>query len=120
MKYSAYVRVLPVFAVAMVVLMVAACSVVGVPAPKSFNDRVAAAVSSITTVRQTTIVLLERDKITAKDAQNIQNTANQARDGLEVARELYRIQPRSGEERLEATIRILESLQRYVDKRAKE
>lgn len=106
--------------VAMFLVFLTGCAVLGVPQPQTFNQKMAAAIHSVTVIRETTNVLAENGKITPKDAQNIQNSASQARDGLNVALELYGALPQAGEDRLAASIRILESLQRYVDQRAKE
>lgn len=102
------------------ILVLAGCAAFGVPSPKSFSEKLATGYSNVTTLRQTTTILLNNRVITAKDAQNIQNNANTVRDGLDVARDLYAVRPQDGVDRLEVALVSLQALQRYVDRKSKE
>lgn len=97
----------------LVLAMAVGCASLGIQ-PETFNERLVSAYASVTTVRDTTTVLVNRDVITANDAQNIQNTANQVRTGLDIADQLHRIRPRDGEDKLVATLRILHALEAYL------
>jgi hypothetical protein len=63
-----------------------ATSCVSMEAPKSFNDRLAYAYSSVAATRNTTAALLERKRISKADAIQIQALADQARTGLDLSR----------------------------------
>lgn len=95
-----------------VALMLPACQML---VPKTFNERLATGYATVTTVRQTATTLLTSQAISSKDAQNIQNQANAARDGLDVARDIRAAFPGQAEDKLTATIQILTALQKYVE-----
>lgn len=82
--------------------------------PQTFNQRMLVAYNTVTEVRTQTTVALAAKKISADDAQNIQDQANTARKGLDVARTLRATQPASAEDRLEATRAVLLALQAYL------
>lgn len=104
--------------VAMMVVMVAmaGCAALQIPVAKTFNQRTVAAYTSVDTVVQTTTVLVNRDVISANDAQNVRNTATDVRRGIEVAEQLYAIRPSAGEDKLIITLRILSELEKYLAK----
>lgn len=108
------------FVMAVLAVVLSACQILGVPEPQTFNQRVLVARSNVTTIRQTATVLLNNKVISSNDAQNVQNSANMARDGLDVASEIYALNPKGGMDKLEASINILESLQRYLASKQKE
>ncbi len=96
------------------------CAALGVPKPETFNQRLASGYATVTTVRQTTLTLLESRTISSADAQNVQNQANTAREGLDVARDIHRTLPQAGEDKLAVTNAVLQSLQKYLaSKRSK-
>ena len=101
------------------VMMVAGCQALLGISPKSFPDRLAAGYSSVTTVRESATVLLNRGVLTANDAQNVQNQANSVRQGLDVADALYKIRPADGEDKLIITLRILNTLEAYLEEKQK-
>jgi hypothetical protein len=107
------------------------CQALGLPAAKTFNERLAAGYTTVTAVREATsswvdgqvrIAQGEPDlaKRTQKlaavraDAQNIQAQADTARQGLDVARGLKGVDLKNAEARLASTLRILQALQQYL------
>jgi hypothetical protein len=98
------------------VLILSACTTLGTPAPKSFNERLAYGYTSVIQVRDTARVLLQANVISVEDAANIQQTADQARAGLDLAR-IFGQTPR-GEDKLAATLIVLTELQAYLAKRS--
>lgn len=98
----------------MAMLVMTACAALGVPKPETWNQRVVAAYSSVTAARETATILVNRDKLSAADAQNVQNTLNEARKGIEVAEALYKLKPADGEDKLVSTLRILQAAQAYL------
>jgi hypothetical protein len=94
----------------------AACQTAGVPAPKTYNERLASGYVTVTSVRDTARTLVLEGLITADDAQNVQNLADQARMGLDLARTFG--QTPQGEDKLTTALIILTELQSYLAKRA--
>lgn len=108
----------------------AGCETIGVPAAKTFNERLAVGYVSVTAVRDsaTTYFSAElaaaaalpdeqraaREQAIRKDAENVQAQADNAREALDIARTLKDLDVRSAETRLTAAIQILEALQTYL------
>lgn len=110
------------------------CASLGLPTAKTFNERLAAGYTTVTAVREATGVWLDgkvraaraepdqsrQDALIAAakaDAQNVQDQADRAREGLDVARSLRGLDLGAAEERLASTLRILEALQTYLEGR---
>jgi len=85
-----------------------------VPTPQTFNEREAAAISAVTEVRRATLTLLQAEKITAADAQNVQKQADAIVEGLKVARTLHSTNAAAATDKLQATLAILTALQGYI------
>ena len=98
------------------ILVLTACSAFGVLQPKTFSERLAAGYTLNIQVRDTATVLVSNSVISADDAQNVQNTADQARIGLDLAR-TFGSTPR-GEDKLATTLVILTGLQSYLAERS--
>lgn len=88
--------------------------------PKTFNERLAAGYVTVTSVRQTATTLLNSRKISSSDALNIQEQANTARSGLDIARDVYALRPKEGEDKLVVTLRVLDAMTRYLEAKQKE
>jgi hypothetical protein len=113
------------------VLALSGCQVLGVPAATGWNERLAGGYSLVTTVREAAGVRLDGQVAKAQgveeerrrvlllaakaDAQNLQDQADKAREGLDIARDLRGLNLGAAEERLTSTLRILEALQKYVE-----
>lgn len=99
-----------------VLVILSACQVLGTPTPKSYNERLAAGYTTLIAVRTTATSLLQSNFISADDAQHIQDTADKARTGLDLARTFGQT-PR-GEDKLTSTLIILTELQKYLAARS--
>jgi hypothetical protein len=97
-----------------ILLLLAACQTLGVPSPKSFNEREAAAISSVTAIRGTALSLLQSGKITADDASSIQKQADNAREAIVVADQLHAANPDAGSDKLTAIITGLNAISAYL------
>lgn len=84
------------------------------PKPITFNERMAAGLASVTFIRETATTLLAADRISVADAENVQDQANNARAGLDIAQSLKAIDPTAADAKLQATQLILSSLRNYL------
>ena len=91
-----------------------ACAQLGVPTADTFNQKLAVAIGSVTAVRETATTLLKAQKITADDAQNVQDGANNARTGIEVARTLSKANMTAADNKLTAVSTALQALNAYL------
>lgn len=94
-----------------------ACAQLGVPTADTFNQKLAVAIGSVTAVRETATTLLKAQKISADDAQNIQDGANNARTGIEVARTLSKVNLVAADNKLTAVSTALQALNAYLTSR---
>jgi hypothetical protein len=117
--------------VALATCILTACAAFGVPSISGFNAKLAGGYTTVTTVRELGSILLA-SKVTAAnmvgedskrkdllaaakmDAQNIQDQADKAKEGLDVARRLKEVDFKSAEARLESTLTILKALEAYT------
>ena len=90
------------------------CQTLGLSTPETFNQRLIASYGTVTSVRQAATTLLQAGRITVDDAVQIQNQANNARAGLDVARSLGRTDPKAGEDKLNAVRIGLTALEAYL------
>ena len=91
------------------------CASIGLPVPETFNQKLAVSLGAVTAVRESTITLLKAGKISADDAQNVQNQANNLRTGLDIARDIARTDPKAGDAKLTALHSALNALQTYLN-----
>ena len=101
-------------AMVLALLLLGACAYLGQPTPETFNERAAAAYASVTAVRQTALTLLQTGNITPADAQNVQEGADNAREGIDVARSIAVTNPGQAENRLTAAVVALNALNAYL------
>lgn len=101
----------------LVTITIQGCAFLGQPTPETFRERAAVALTTVTTVRQTALTLLQAQKITPDDATSVQGGADQARAGIEVARQIEATNPQAAENRLSAAITGLTALQAYLESR---
>lgn len=102
---------------ALIFAMLTACSTLGVQAPKTFNERLAAAYTTVTAARDTTATLLSANKISAVDAKNAQEQLDTARTGLDLARQIHASDPAGAQTRLDAIVVGLATLQAFLQSR---
>lgn len=102
---------------ALAIFALAACSTLGVPTPKTFEERTAAAYASVAAVRDSAATLLVAGKITVEDAENVQAQADTTRAGIDIARQIHAADPAKAEDRLGAVIVGLQALEAYLRSR---
>jgi len=95
------------------------CAALGLPTAETFNEKAAATLGTITTVRQTATTLLNERKITAEDGDNILKQTDNARAGLDIARVLNKQNPQAADAKLNAVRTVLVALQGYLAARGK-
>jgi len=100
-------------------LFLSACIALGVATPQTFNEKLAVGYSTVTASRDATATLLSSGKLSASDAQNVQDQLNNARTGLDVAREVHATNPSAGDAKLSAVVTGLTALQSYLQSRTK-
>lgn len=96
------------------VAALAACSALGVPTAKTFNEKWLAAQTADTTVLQTDMLLLGAGKISRDDAANIESQADNVKAGLDIARTLYATDQTAGTTKLDSVVVALQALQTYL------
>lgn len=103
-----------------VILLIAGCSTLGVPTPKTFNERWLAAQTADTAVIQTDLALYNAGKITKEDAANIEAQADNVKAGLDIARTVYATDQTAGNTKLVSVLTALQALQSYLATKGKQ
>jgi len=98
-------------------LLLTGCETLGIAKPETFNEKAAATLGTITTVRQTATTLLGQKRITADDGKNVLVATDAARTGLDIARTLHKSNPTAANQRLDAVRSGLTALQSYLAQR---
>jgi hypothetical protein len=96
-----------------------ACSMLDQLKPKSFNERLVLAYTTLNYVWTSAEVLLKSGKITKVDAQNLLEQTDKIRIDLDLAREFNRLKRPEAEDKLSQAITTLEAVKDYLDKRGK-
>lgn len=96
-------------------MIVAGCQTIATPA--TFNQKLAVAYSTVTEIRSAATTLLDSQRITADDGQNILDQTNAARAGLDVSRKLSTTDLKSADGKLNAIRTALDALKEYLDAR---
>lgn len=104
---------------ALLALVLAACTTLGTPAPQTISERIAVTVATVTAVRQSATTLLQAKKISVADAENIQQQADNVVAGAQVARSLAPVDPSAADAKLQQTRAVLTALQAYLTTREK-
>lgn len=104
-----------------VVLAVAlsACTTLGIPTAKTFNEKWLAAQTTDTAVLQTDIALLQAGKISKEDAANVEAQADNVKAGLDIARTIYENDQQAGQSKLDSVVTALTALQTYLQSKGK-
>ncbi len=100
-------------------ILLVACATLGVPTPESFNERTAFALAQITAVRESAARLVTSGSISAEDAQNIQQQADSARAGVDIAIVIHDTDPAQAENRLKTAQVIVDALRAYLQGQVK-
>lgn len=98
-------------------LLLVGCASIGLPAPQTFNDKVAAAYVSVSTLAETGLLLGQVGIISPDDAQNIHDQVAALKSAVDVAQTLYASQPQAASDRLTATLTALRALDAYLKTR---
>lgn len=98
----------------LLLMLIAGCASLGIPQADTFNKKEAVAITTVTAIRSTALTLLTSGKISADDAQNIQDQADNAREAIVVADTLHAADPNAGADRLTAIITSLTAIQTYL------
>jgi hypothetical protein len=102
----------------LVVGMVGACAAMGGIAPETYGERLAYAKITVTGARQLGGQLLDARKISADDAQQIQNQADLARDSIKVVEGMRATDPTAADIRLQGIVAGLRGLAIYLNSKA--
>jgi hypothetical protein len=92
-------------------IMLVGCAALGVPQLKSFGDRLAAGYTTVTGARQFNTTLLNGQRISSSDAENVQKQLDAAREGLDVASTLTGL---DAENKLQSTLAIANAALGYL------
>lgn len=101
----------------LLVLLIAGCGVLGVPAPQTFNQRAAAATATVNTASQSVLTLLQAHKITPDESDRYTDRTEDAQQAIDLARGIYPADPTDAENRLELTIKLLQILTAELESR---
>lgn len=105
------------YMLAILLSLASACAQLGLPTAQTFNEKLAAGYSSVTAVRDTATTLLVAKKISPDDAQNVQNQADNARAGLDIARSAHAVNATAADAKLTQVMAALTALQSYLAKK---
>jgi len=103
-----------VFLLAAITTGILGCSVFGLPTPETFNERLAAGYSSVTGVRNSATALLDSGTISSVDGMNVLEQTDNARVGLDIARQIHVSNPDAANQKLAAVITGLTALNGYL------
>jgi len=108
-----------IVAAALAAVALVACTSLGSPAPQTLNERIAVTITAVTAVRQSTTTLVAAGKLSAQDAENIQQQADNVRTGATIARSLAGVDPTAADAKLQQTRAVLLALQSYLASKEK-
>lgn len=83
--------------------------------PKNFEEKVAAAYTTVTTVRSLALSASQAEKISVEELKTVQEQANHFRAAINVTRQIKATNPDTAEKQLEAVITALAALQLYLE-----
>lgn len=91
-----------------------ACAQLGMAPADTFNKKVAAAYTTVQSVADSANAALAAGKITKSDATNVVTSARAALTAIDVAEGLHSTDPKAGDDKLAATLAILQALSAYL------
>lgn len=97
-----------------ILFILASCGILGVATPQTFNQRAAAAYVSVTAVRSTSNTLLRDRKLSSADHANVEQQADTARAGIDIATTVVVSDPTGADAKLDAAITITTALEAYL------
>ena len=98
-------------------LLLTSCAQLGIPTADTFATRLAVGYSTVTQVRQSATVLLNAQKLTPADGDNVLKSTDAARAGLDVARTISAVDLSAANSKLTAVHTVLTALQAYLASR---
>lgn len=99
---------------ALCLALLVGCASLGMQAPDTFNKKVAAAVTTVQTVADSAAAALAAGKLSKSDATNVVTTARAALNAIDVAEGLHSTDPKAADDKLAATLAILQALSAYL------
>lgn len=94
------------------------CAYLGVPKPETFNERLAVGYALVTSARNTATSLVDAGKLSADDARNVLEQTDNARAGLDIARQVHAAAPDEANAKLTAILTALRALEAYLGSRS--
>jgi hypothetical protein len=104
-------------ALTLALALLVACAQIGLPAPETTNEKIAAAQVAVTQVRTSAAQLLLAGKISSADGMNVLRTTDAAAEGIMVARALAAQDPNAAQARLTMVATALTAIQTYLASR---
>jgi hypothetical protein len=98
--------------------LLVACSTINLGVPKSFNASLQDGYTAITAIVNTAGTLYAAGKLSDADKANVVSVATEAKNGLDIARQIHTTDPTAGADKLTATIAGLTALQNYLVSRS--
>lgn len=95
-------------------LLLAACTALGVKAPETFNERLAAGYVTVEGIAKQAQQLRAAGKLSDADRANVVATNTQAIAALDLAKQIHATNPQAGTEKLTAAIAVLNGLSTYL------
>lgn len=108
---------LAVVTAAYFIFLLAGCGALGVTSPQTFNEKAAAATTSVNTASQTVLTLLQSHKITPDESDKYTKGLDETQEAIDFTRTLYKTKPAEAEDRLAATIAALNLVLAELEKR---
>jgi hypothetical protein len=105
-------------AMAALVLMTA-CSSLGLSSPETFNQKALAAQSTVTAIANSALSLRQAGKLSDADRDNVVATLRSAQQGIDLATLIAKQDPAGGMTKLDTTITVLTALQAYLATKGK-
>lgn len=101
-------------AIAMVVVLLSACSALGLATPTTFNQQLATGYGAVTAVLTTADTLLKDGKLSSVDARNVETQADNLKAGLDIARQVDATDTATAGSKLTATLTAIQALTSYL------
>ena len=101
-------------------LLAAMLGCAAMPVPKTFEDRLALGLGTVIVVATTAQTLLQAEKISVGDAQNVLAAGEAAMAGIEIARQLASKSPDAAEAKLVSVMGALQTLSDYLAAKGKQ
>lgn len=102
------------YLLALLCALFVACAQLGLPAPETMRERIAAAQGASTQLRASATQLLNAKKISSADATNVLKTTDAAAEGIALAMQISATDPAGADTRLKAAVAVLGALQAYL------